>query len=265
MVSLQLQTMLLTKPVSIKMKDNFSAHAQAYAKYRPSYPPELFTYIRSICTGFETAWDCATGNGQLAKHLADMFAQVHATDISQQQLDHAVLQPNIHYSIQPAEQTNFVANSFDLVTVAQAVHWFNFEKFYAEVKRTAKQDGIIAIIGYGRFLCSPEIDRWVDELYDNIIGSYWDSERKYIDENYQTIPFPFKELPAPIINIEHDWTLQELVGYLETWSAVQKYTRQQGESPVRLIEEQLKKYWGKAAKRTITFPLLLRAGSIQGD
>ena len=121
------------------MKDNFSRQSDIYAKYRPAYPQQLYDFIFQHVAGKQAAWDCATGNGQAAKELAKVFDKVYATDISQKQIENAVQQPNIFYSVQPAEQTNFPNNSFDLITVAQALHWFRFDDFYAEVKRVANR------------------------------------------------------------------------------------------------------------------------------
>ncbi len=160
------------------VKDNFSAGADGYAKYRPSYPDALFDFIKEELPQREAAWDCATGNGQAAQKLAAFFDHVYATDISQAQLNNAVLAPNITYSVQPAEKTSFLDNAFDLVMVAQAVHWFDFEKFYAEVKRTTRPNALLVIIGYGRLMISPPIDAVLHRFYVDIIGPYWDAERR---------------------------------------------------------------------------------------
>jgi hypothetical protein len=242
------------------MKDNFSQQADKYARYRPAYPGELFAYLKPLLSGTENAWDCGTGNGQAAQNLATIFDHVYATDISQSQLDNAVQQPNIHYSLQPAERTSFPNNFFDLVMVAQAVHWFNFEMFYAEVARTAREDALLVITGYGRLTITPELDAVINRFYFDVVGPYWDKERRYIDENYQTIPFPFEELPAPAFSITYNWTLEHLVGYFETWSAVKHYREKNGSNPVDLTMEELKTCWGEAEEHTVHFPLLLRIG-----
>ncbi|WP_342645061.1 class I SAM-dependent methyltransferase [Mucilaginibacter sp. CSA2-8R] len=242
------------------MKDNFSTRSDLYAKFRPTYPDGLFAFLLSQVLHRENAWDCGTGNGQVAGQLATYFKQVYGTDISQQQLDNAVQLPNITYSKQPAEQTNFTANSFDLIVVAQAIHWFKFNEFYAEVKRTLKPGGVLAVMGYGVISITPKVDAVVNKLYSNIIGPFWDTERRYIDENYQTIPFPFEELTFPQFTINQHWTVQHLIGYLETWSAVKHYQKQNGTNPVNLIKDELIEAWGKPMERQITFPVLLRVG-----
>lgn len=243
------------------MKDNFSRQADVYAKYRPHYPPELFDFIIQKIPVKENAWDCATGNGQTARVLADYFKNVFATDISQKQIDNAFKTGNIHYSVQPAEQTDFSDNTFDLITVSQALHWFDFEKFYAEVRRISKQDGSIAVWMYSLLRISPEIDRIVDTYHFITLEKYWDQERKYVDSNYTTIPFPFKELQTPRFSIEYYWTLEELEGYFNTWSALQKFIAVNIYNPVPGLINQIQPHW-KNERMKIIFPLALRMGKI---
>lgn len=245
------------------MKDNFSTQADQYAKYRPSYPNALFDFLIKLVPGRQRAWDCGTGNGQVAEKLAKHFEKIDATDISSRQLQNAFQHERITYSVQPAEKTNFPANSFDLVTVAQAVHWFDFEKFYTEVRRTVKDKGVLAVIGYGLPRISPVIDQIIANFYYNTLDAYWDKERKYVDENYQTIPFPFKEVKAPAFENTLQWTFKHLTGFLGSGSAVQRYKKENGRDPVELIYEDLAKNWGEAASRPMIFPILLRVGRIE--
>lgn len=243
------------------MKDNFSSRSDHYAKYRPSYPVGFYDLIRKLTKHKYCAWDCGTGNGQVAYELSSYFQKVYATDISQAQLDQALPRRNIEYSLQPAEQTNFPDQLFDLIVVAQAVHWFDFDQFYKEVNRTMKTDGLLAIVGYGRLSVSPEIDSLISDFYFNIIGPFWDKERRYIDEGYRTIPFPFKELETPQIEHSYQWDLERLTGYLETWSAVKHFNKQKGYNPVESLRISLSAVWGDSStKKKIIFPLLLRIG-----
>lgn len=243
------------------MKDNFSRRADEYAKYRPSYPPELIEFILLQVPGRHRAWDCATGNGQAARELALHFETVYATDISQQQLDHAVTAPNIFYSLQPAEHTDFPRDHFDLVTVAQALHWFDFDAFYTEVKRTGKNGSLLAAWMYGLLAISPAIDPIIYRLYKEVLGDYWDYERKYVDDKYTTIPFPFEEISSPVFEIRFQWTLAELEGYLNTWSALQKFIQKNGYNPVPAFMQEILPLWGE--KRELHFPLHLRLGKIK--
>lgn len=244
------------------MKDNFSSQSNNYAKYRPTYPSSFFDYINSIVQQKQNAWDCGTGNGQVAVELAKTFDHVYATDISQSQIDNALKSEKITYSVQPAEKTDFEDQQFDLITVAQAIHWFDFEKFYTEVKRTARENAVICIIGYGRINISEEIDAIIDNFYKNTIGKYWDEERKYIDNNYQTIPFPFNEIQTPNFVNTKLWTIEHLIGYLNTWSAVKHYIKKNESNPVDNLEIEIKQAWGKDQVKEVNFPIFLKVGRI---
>lgn len=240
------------------MKDYFSEKSENYAQFRPGYPAELFLFFKNSLSNRQTAWDCGTGNGQVAGELANFFRQVYATDISLSQLANAVQKPNIHYTKQAAEKTIFPDAHFDLVTVGQAAHWFNFSSFYSEVNRVLKKDGKIAIFGYGLFKSSAPTNELIDKFYNSIIGPFWDKERKYLEEEYKTIPFPFQEISTPGFYIKQRWAIERLMGYLNTWSAVKKYEREKGENPVDLIREDLYKTFGEIGE--VTFPVFLRFG-----
>lgn len=244
------------------MKDNFSTQSDNYAKYRPSYPIEFFNYLSSLLPTKQAAWDCGTGNGQVAVELAQMFEQVFATDISAPQIENAYQLPNITYSVQPAEETNFLQHQFDLVVIAQAIHWFDFDKFYAEVSRTVKTDGIICVIGYSRIKVTERIDALITTFYQNVIGTYWDKERHYIDENYETIPFPFEEIDAPKFENKMDWTFNHLIGYLNTWSAVKHFIKKNGYNPIDDLALEIKKLWGNEGSKQVCFPMLIRVGKV---
>jgi len=244
------------------MKDNFSAQADLYAKYRPAYPQELFDFILKHPGEKKNAWDCATGNGQSAKVLARHFETIFATDISQKQIDLAEKGVNIFYSVQPAEQTGFPDNTFDLVTVSQALHWFNFKKFYGEVTRTGKSGSWLAVWMYPLLRISKEIDAIIGNYHFETLGKYWDNERKYVDNNYATIPFPFPEIKTPVFSIEYYWTLEELGGYLNTWSALQKFIAVNNYNPVPGVIEKIKPF-ARNKRLKIVFPLYVRMGQIE--
>lgn len=243
-------------------KDNFSSQSDQYAKYRPTYPTAFFDYLNSIVPGKQNAWDCGTGNGQVAYELAKIFDNVFATDISQSQIDNALQADNISYSVQPAESTRFNNNLFDLVIVAQAIHWFDFDRFYTEVRRTAKPKALLCVIGYGRLQISETIDRLITDFYAGVIGKYWDKERRYVDEDYKTILFPFEEIQTPQFENRHQWSLEHLIGYLNTWSAVKHFIKQNGYNPVEPLRPEIELYWGNAAEKDVVFPLLLRVGKV---
>lgn len=240
------------------MKDYFSTASDKYAQFRPTYPPELYSFLLQLCENRTKAWDCGTGNGQVAGELANFFEQVYATDISINQLSHAIQKENIHYSKQAAEKTSFPDDTFDLVTVGQAVHWFDFQKFNSEVKRVLKKDALIAIFGYALFRSNSGTDEIIEQFYHKIIGSYWSPERRYLEERYQTIPFPFEKIEAPKLEMKQQWSFERLTGYLKTWSAVKSYEREKGENPVELIKNDLFNSFGEVG--VIEFPILLRVG-----
>lgn len=244
------------------MKDLFSQHAADYARHRPQYPQALYDWLRGQVNGTDCAWDCASGNGQVAAQLARFFRQVEATDISAAQLQQAPQLPNLRCSVQPAEQTNFPDASFDLITVAQAIHWFDFTAFYKEVRRTAKPGALLAVIGYGNLKVTNVVDQIIGHLHEDILGAYWDPERIYVDEDYKTIPFPFTEIDTPQFSIELDWSVDQLIAYINTWSAVKHYEREKGENPVATIADALRQAWGKTHEVPVHFPLLLRVGKI---
>lgn len=244
------------------MKDNFSKQADEYAKYRPDYPQALFGFLLSYVKERSAAWDCATGNGQTAKELGKNFVKVFATDSSSKQLDNAEQLPNIFYSLQPAEQTNFPDNSFDLITVSQALHWLSFPAFYTEATRVAKPGGWIAAWMYSLPGITVAIDNLITiEFYKNILAGYWDYERKYVDENYKTLSFPFNEIKCPLFQMEYEWTLDQLNGFLNTWSAVQKFITVNGHNPVNELTNKIKPLW-VTEKMKVSFPLHMRMGQI---
>lgn len=241
------------------MKDLFSTQSKIYARFRPSYPPEMIEYIVSFVQDKQIALDVATGNGQVAVALSKYFDKVYATDISEKQLENAQQADNITYQKSKAEETDFDDNQFDLITVAQAIHWFDFDAFYKEAKRILKLEGIFAVVGYGLFQTNKHSQKILDRFYYESVGSYWDPERSYLDENYETIPFPFAEIETEKFTNRFTWTFEQLTGYLETWSAVQHYIKQKGVNPLDVISEELKESW-EQGDRKVVFPLLLRLG-----
>ena len=240
------------------MKDLFSEHSRLYQQARPTYPQALIEELLVHVPSYERAWDCGAGSGQLTQLLAPYFQEIIATDISQNQLDQAPRFANVNYLQQSAEQTDFPAQTFDLITVAQAIHWFDFDKFYAEVKRTLKPTGIFAAIGYGLLnVDDVDLNNRIGHIYTQTLDGFWDAERRYVDEHYQTIPFPFQEISMLSFKIELTWTGQQLWDYLNTWSAVKHYQKQHNMSPL----EGIKDIWLMQAM-TVSFPILLRVGEI---
>jgi ubiquinone/menaquinone biosynthesis C-methylase UbiE len=244
-------------------KDLFSRQASLYAQYRPVYPPELFDYVLSFVPEKNIAWDCATGNGQAALVLAGHFKKVYATDISEKQLQQASLRDNIVYSVAAAERTEFPDQLFDCITVAQAYHWFDFTAFHQELLRVARPGAILAVWGYGLVVCEEEtINQHIGTFYRNVTGPYWDRERRFVDDHYTTVPFPFEELPGKEFTIDVNYTLSDLEGYLNTWSSVQHFIKANGYNPVTEFCSTLKRIWQDGKTRKFYFPVFLRIGKI---
>jgi ubiquinone/menaquinone biosynthesis C-methylase UbiE len=239
-------------------KDHFSTQAQTYADSRPGYPPELYEFIASQTKEHTLCWDVATGNGQAAVALAQYFDQVVATDASMAQLQLATGRKNIDYRCEPAEKSSLETDSVDLVTAAQALHWFDFERFYTQVRRVLKPGGLVAAWTYGLLTVNDDIDAIIHGYYGGELSGYWPQERRYVDEAYQTIPFPFSKVETPNLNIVREWTLEQLCSYLESWSAVEKYKSENGTSGVDLIKQQLEPYW--TDNRRVTWPISLLLG-----
>ena len=246
-----------------EIKDNFSKQSETYKKFRPEYPEELYKVILTHSKNRESCWDCGTGNGQVAKELSKNFKNVFATDISENQLKLAYKKPNISYSISRAEKTPFNDNQFDIITVAQAIHWFHFNSFYKEAKRVGKPNSKIFVIGYGLLKINPRIDKIITKFYTEIIGAYWDKERRHIDNKYNSIEFGFEEIPAPKnLEMALEWDMQQLIGYLNSWSSVQKYIVKNGSNPVDLIKKELLEL---ADNKTlnVSFPIFMKIGIIK--
>ena len=248
------------------MKDNFSNIAEIYSAFRPEFPPEFIDALCNLSLSKNLVWDCGTGNGQVAKYLAKHFDKVIATDISINQIDKAVRLSNIDYRVESAENASLENKSVDLIVVAQAVHWFDFEKFYREANRFLTGNGIIAVIGYPLFKTDiPELNELIQNFYSNIIGKYWDAERRYIDEKYETIPFPFDEFNMPRFDMKYSWNYDQLVGYLSSWTAVAHYIKEIGKNPLELINEKLKELLPENVMVNINFEIIGRYGFVFED
>ena len=245
----------------MSFKDHFSGHANAYARYRPDYPPELFEYLAALTNSREVALDCATGSGQAAIGLAKHFSLVVASDGSVSQLQNAEQHPNVAYVANLAEQPALRDGSVDLVVAAQAAHWFDHARFYSEVKRVLKGDGALALWTYGLAFVEPTIDAIVRHFYSDVVGSYWPPERRWVEGAYRDLPFPMQEVSAPTFELHLQWDLDSLIGYIGTWSAVQRYKRAIGQDPLPALRAEIAPCWGSPVEsKAVTWPLYLRVG-----
>ncbi len=245
-------------------KDLFSGHANTYATFRPTYPAALFQHLLQFVANKNRAWDCATGNGQAATALANYFTKVDATDISAEQIKNAVPIPNIEYTVCAAEQTPFANNIFDLITVAQDYHWLQWKNFKDEALRVAKHNAVVAIWTYTLLKSEDEkLNQLINHFYYNTIARYWDAERKYVDEEYKTVTFDFDPLPSKEFETVVHWTKEMLLGYLESWSAVQHYNKKNDSSAVAIVEPLISAVWKTNEVKEFLFPIFLRAGRIK--
>lgn len=242
--------------------DHFSGVAGAYAEFRPRYPDALFDWLADLAPGRALAWDCATGSGQAAVALAPWFERVVATDASAEQIAAATPHPRVEYRVAPAEASGLAAGSVDLVTVAQALHWFDRPAFYREAARVLRPDGVLAVWTYGHpHLDDPGSDGVFQEFYSGTVGPYWPPERALVDAGYRTIEFPVPEIESPTFEMETRWSLAALLGYVGTWSATTRFRDARGLDPVPGLARDLASRWGDPEEpRRIRWPVAVRAG-----
>lgn len=240
--------------------DNFSKQSETYQKFRPSYPNQLFAYLSSLTTEHDLAWDCGTGNGQSAAGLARFYEVVYASDPSKAQIENAAQNPKIRYKVEMAEKSSLEDKSVDILTVAQAIHWFDFDKFYAEAKRVLKQNGVIAVWTYTLPSISSEIDSLIRHFHDNIVGEFWQAENKLVENEYTTIPFPFVEIETPAFTIDKLLLREDLIGLLRSWSATQKYIDKHDQNPIDQIDSELLSLWPDDQQRPAKWKLILKVG-----
>ena len=242
-------------------KDHFSDAPAHYAEFRPAYPDELFSWLAGLCAVHEAAWDCATGSGQAAVGLAPHFTKVVATDASSGQIAHAGGPSIVSFRVAPAEASGLAGDSIDLVTVAQAAHWLDLPRFYAEAQRVLKPNGVLALWGYGRLDLPGDMGAIFRRFYGETVGPYWPPERRLIDDAYRSLDFPFAEIAAPEFFIEVEWSLPRLMDYLSTWSAVKRYRADRGGDPLPALMAELQPLWGAPdTALQLRWPLFLRVG-----
>ena len=255
------QLSLAAVPASAHFKDHFSDQSRLYARYRPTYPRAFIEHLVSLCQRRRLAWDCATGSGQVAVALADYFERVVATDASEEQVASAVAADAIDYRVAPAEAAGLDDASVDLVTVGQALHWFDHARFFAEAERVLVAGGVLAAWCYESCEVDSACDAVVAELYDDIVGDFWPPERRLIEEGYASIELPGQSIEVGSFEMTADWTAADMLGYLRTWSACRRYERQHGQDPVDRVAAPLQDAWGDGARR-VRWPLRVRASRL---
>ena len=251
-------------------KDHFSGHATHYHDARPLYPPALFDWLAAIAPARDLVWDAGCGNGQASVALAERFAHVRATDPSAQQIASADPRPNVDYRVEPGEVSSLADASADLVTVAQALHWLDFARFFAEAERILKPRGVLAAWAYADCRVTPAVDAVKNRVYDDLTGPFWPPERTHVDVGYRSIAFPFgadapfEEIEAPPFDMRVAWNVEQFLAYLRSWSATQRFIKARGEDPVAIVERDLRAAWGDAeTMRDVRWDFHVRCGRLR--
>lgn len=252
----------MTIPVERSFKDHFSSHAASYAEYRPRYPAALFHWLAVVAPGTALAWDAGTGNGQVALGLVSRFARVRATDASEGQIEQAVAHPRISYAVAQYE-SGLEAQSADLVTAGQALHWFDADAFCREARRVLRPGGILAVFGYKYSKVTPDVDALVQHHLEMRLSQYWPPEHRTINDEYRGIALPIDELVPPPLELREDWSLAQYIGFLRTWSGTQRFIAARGEEQVLEFERALTEAWGESARRAVRWELFVRAGEVR--
>jgi len=243
-------------------KDHFSGVAGAYRAFRPGYPPELFAWLAGRCPRRDLALDCGCGNGQASLALAEHFAAVLAIDPGAEQVRHATAHPRVTYRVAPAEATGAAGGSVDLVVAAQALHWFDLDRFWPEVRRVARPGAVVAAFTYGLLTVDAPVDAVVGRLYVETLRGFWPPERAHVDDGYRSLPFPFEPIAPPPFAISERWGVDRLLGYLATWSGVTSRDKATGGDVLAEVAPALRRAWGGEAEKVITWPLALRVGMV---
>jgi SAM-dependent methyltransferase len=249
----------------------FSTVAREYANFRPGYPPELFEWLARSVPRRDAAWDCGCGSGQASTALAQHFAVVHATDIAPEQIAAARAHPRVRYAVAAAEASGLADASVDLVTVAQALHWFDVPAFHAEARRVSRPGAVLAVWNYPRpWIADEKLDRLLLDFYGGVVGPYWPPERRHIEANYTTLPpFPrelgFEEIPHPEFGVTLRWSLEQLLGFVSSWSATARFRKANGEDPVPRLRAALQPAWPAGGSAEIRMPIGLRAAALRAE
>ncbi|MCG8670839.1 MAG: class I SAM-dependent methyltransferase [Pseudomonadales bacterium] len=245
-----------------EFKDHFSSDTEGYRTFRPRYPESLYKWLYTKIPHPAVVWECGAGSGQATEQLAKHFDKVIATEPSAAQLKQAPELDNVEYQVCTAESFSSQPESIDAVVVAQAIHWFDHEKFFAKVNELVKPGGLVAVFGYQLMYVNDALDPLLKEFHDVFVGPYWPEERKLLNEGYKDIEFPFKELETPEFTMSDEWDLDHLLGYLNTWSATKAFEKDKGENPVELWRDKLTDAWGEKDKQKVSWPLVLYVGRV---
>ncbi|MBW4530368.1 MAG: class I SAM-dependent methyltransferase [Aphanothece saxicola GSE-SYN-MK-01-06B] len=244
--------------------DHFGTVAGAYADFRPTYPPPLFDWLAAAAPARQRAWDCATGTGQAAVAMTAHFSEVVASDASASQLAAASPHPRVHYRLAAAESSGLEADSIDLVTVAQALHWLERPLFFAEVERVLRPSGVLAVWSYGIPRLEGEAaDALLQHFYADIVGPYWPAEKALVENGYRDLVLPFGSLQTPSFAMDVAWSLEQVLGYCSSWSATARYRAALGQDPIDDLRPALAAAWGEPkTQRCLHWPLTIKASRL---
>jgi SAM-dependent methyltransferase len=247
----------------VTFKDHFSGAASGYAAHRPVYPRAVAEALAARSPGRSLVWDAGCGSGQLSVVLADVFEQVVATDASAAQIAQAVPHPRVRYAVAPAEASGLPDGSVDCAVAAQAAHWFDLDAYYREVRRVSRPGGLVALVTYAVLEVDPDIELVIGHFYWDTLEGHWPPERRLVEEGYRSLPFPFEPVEAPPLALEHRWTVEQLLGYVGTWSAVQSLKKAGRGEDLERFGEDLRASWGDPSReRRVRWPLSLRLGRV---
>ena len=245
------------------MKNWFEGGGRAYARFRPEYPADLSRFLAGIAPATDFAVDVGCGNGQLTEQLAQHFSRVLGLDPSADQIANAPLSSKSSYACASAERIPVDDGFASLITAAQAAHWFDLPRFYREVRRIAAPNAALCLVSYGVLRLEDELNERFSCFYRKEIGAFWPAERKLVDNGYRDLSFPFAERTVPEMAIRKEWTLDELLGYISTWSAVLRVREAGQEEILRAFASELTKLWGDLSRRrTVLWPLNMRLGTL---
>lgn len=263
---------------SPQFHDHFSERAPGYAVYRPVYPRTVVDCLANLAFGNSSTqgpqarssapqgivWEAGCGSGQLTLILAERFRAIIATDASADQIARAPRREGIEYRVARSEESGLDDSSVDLAVAAQAAHWFDLDGYYREVRRVVRPGGLIAFIVYGlHSVGDPIIDRIMKQFYGQTLEGYWPPQRRWVEEEYQNLAFPFSELSVPRFEMTAEWNLDEMLGYVETWSAVGVMIKAKGRGLMDAFRLEMERSWGTPLQeRIIRWPLVLRVGRI---
>ena len=245
------------------MQSYFDFSSDVYSKGRPTYPPELYLWLSNQVKNQQCVWDCACGTGQVSIDLAAYFEQVEATDISESQIAEAIPHRKVNYKVSPSEVCEYPDQHFDAICVGQALHWFDLEKFWPEVKRTLKPGGIFACWGYSWLSVCPEIDDIINSQIMSKLKPHWPAQNRTLWNQYDDVTFPLEMLDVPEFELTFKWNAYRLFDYMQTWSAIRALEHEDATQVLADAWDAIIKVWQEPLeKREVTIPFFVKAGRV---